>query len=473
MDGGRVGSFGCRLLKCRYSSDISGRQDRKRFYRVYRLKLPTTWYGFSHSICLPLKKATRLTIVSRLYASSTLAAPFLFAALSVSCSKSPPPAGEKSIVEIPSVAVAKADTTDLSHTLVLTGEFLPFQEVDLMAKVSGYVKQINVDIGDRVKQGQLLAILEIPEMIDEVTKAKASVQRSEAQVTQAEDEVRRAESGHRIAHLSFERLNSVMNSRPGLVAQQEVDDAQSKDVSAEAQIQAAKSNLAATAQQVSVSKADLAKFQTMFDYTRVIAPFAGVITKRFANTGSMIQAGTASQTQAMPLVRLAQNTTLRLILPVPESAVPTIHVGQQVDVRVPTLKRTFPGKVARSSGSVQPSTRTMDTEVDVANANMTLVPGMYAEVNLTLDRSNDAVAVPVSAVEIDPATPTKGKVVVVNSGNYLETRMISVGMETANRIEVRAGLRDGEMVVIGNRSGLQMGQEVRPKLTTMSAKEEK
>lgn len=342
-----------------------------------------------------------------------------------------------------------------------------------MAKVSGYVKQINVDIGDRVKQGQLLAVLEVPEMTDEVTKAKASVQRSEAQVAQAEDEVRRAESGHQIAHLSYERLASVMKSRPGLVAQQEVDDAQSKDVSAEAQIQAAKSNLAATVQQVGVSKADLAKYQTMFDYTRVTAPFAGVITKRFANTGSMIQAGTASQSQAMPLVRLAQNTMLRLILPVPESAVPTVHVGQQVDVHVPTLNRTFPGKVARSTGSVQRSTRTMDTEVDVPNPSLALVPGMYAEVNLTLNRSNDAVAVPVSAVDLEPATPTKGKVIVVNGGNHLETRTITIGMETANRIEVRSGLRDGEIVVIGNRAGLQNGEVVRPKLTTMTAQEGK
>ena len=395
------------------------------------------------------------------------------AIFSASCSKTQVQAREKTTVEVPAVAVAKADTSDLSHQLVLTGEFQPFQEIEVMAKVAGYIKQINVDIGDRVKQGQLLAVLEIPEMADEVTKAMASVQRSEAQVTQAEDEVRRAESGHSIAHLSYERLASVMKSRPGLVAQQEVDDAQSKDVSAEAQIQAAKSNLAATVQQVSVSKADLAKFRTMFDYTRVTAPFAGVITKRFANTGSMIQAGTASQTQAMPIVRLAQNSLLRLILPVPESAVPTIHVGQQVDVRVPTLNRIFPGKVARSTGTVQLSTRTMDTEVDVSNPNLTLVPGMYAEVNLTLDRSNDAVAVPISAVDLDPATPTKGKVVVVDADNHLESRTILVGMETANRIEVRSGLRDGELVVIGNRSGLQPGQVVRPKLTSMSAKEEK
>src|SRR5689334_16754961 len=252
-------------------------------------------------------------------------------------------------VEQPSVAVAKAAPADLSRMLALTAEFKPFQEIDVMAKVAGYVKQINVDIGDRVKQGQLLAVLEIPEMVDEAARAKAAVQRSEAEVAQAQDEVRRAESAHQMAHLSYERLASVIKNRPGLVAQQEVDDAQSKDLVSEAQINAAKSHLNAAIQAVSVSKAEQSKIQTMAEYTRVTAPFAGVITKRFADTGSMIQAGTASQTQAMPLVRLSQNSLLRLIVPVPESAVPGVHAGQQLEVKVPTLNRTFRGRVARFS----------------------------------------------------------------------------------------------------------------------------
>lgn len=401
------------------------------------------------------------------------------AATIVSCGRGSVEAQQKTAEDIPTVAVAKAGTSDLSHVLVLTAEFTPFQEIDVMAKVAGYVKQIYVDIGDRVKKGQLLAVLEVPEMTDEVTKAKAGVQRSQAQVTQAQDEVKRAESAHQMAHLNYERLAAVMKTRPGLIAQQEVDDAQSKDLVAEAQVQAAKSNLAATVEQVGVTKADLGKFQTMLDYTRVTAPFAGVITKRYANTGSMIQAGTASQTQAMPIVRLSENSLLRLTLPVPESAVPTVHVGQQVDVHVPTLKRTFPGRVARFADKVQPSTRTMDTEVDVPNPSLLLVPGMYAEVQLTLQRSNDALGIPVSAVDLDNSGSSDdgrksatAKVLVVNSENRLETRNVTIGLETANRVEIRSGLRDGELVVIGNRAALQPGQLVKPKITVMMAKGE-
>ena len=160
--------------------------------------------------------------------------------------------------------------------------------------------------------------------------------------------------------------------------------------SAEAQVAAAKSALAAAEEQVNVNSADTQKVKTLMEYTRVTAPFAGVITKRYADTGSMIQAGTASQTQAMPVVRLSENSLLRLILPVPESAVPTVHIGQQVEVRVPTLNRSFPGRVARFADKLSPATRTMDTEVDVPNPSLVLMPGMYAEVDLTLGAATTA-----------------------------------------------------------------------------------
>ena len=169
------------------------------------------------------------------------------------------------------------------------------------------------------------------------------------------------------------------------------------------------------------------------DYTRVTAPFAGVITKRYADTGSMIQAGTASQTQAMPLVQLSENSLLRLILPVPESAVPTVHIGQQVEVRVPTLNRSFPGQVARFADKLSLATRTMDTEVDVPNPTLVLIPGMYAEVNLTLDRRNAVLAVPVTAVDMDRRRRMPpARVMVVTPDNRVEIRKVELGLETAN-----------------------------------------
>ena len=376
----------------------------------------------------------------------------------------------------PTVAVAKAAVEDLSRDLSLTAELRPFQEIEVMAKVSGYVKTIHVDIGDRVRKGQLLAVLEVPEMADDLARGKATLKKSEAEAARARDELRRAQTAHDIADISFTRLSQVAAQRPGLVAQQEIDDVRSKDLVAEAQVAAARSGLDAANEQISMSQAALGRIKTMLDYARVTAPFDGVVTKRYADTGSMIQAGTASQTQAMPLVRLSENSMLRLIVPVPESAVPTVHVGQQVEVRVPTLNRAFSGKVARFDSELSASTRTMGSEIDVPNPGLVLVPGMYAEVRLNLDRRDKVLAIPVTAVDLageasqqpkGGAISRNGQVMVVATGNRIEVRRVSLGLETANKVEVLSGLKEGDLVVIGGRSSLQAGQEVQPKVTIM------
>ncbi len=398
--------------------------------------------------------------------------PLLLAALGAfllsSCGNRDAQASTSATPEIPTVAVAKVATADLSRDLILTAEFKPFQEVDVMAKVSGYVKEIRVDVGDRVREGELLATLEVPEMADDLRKSQAGVRHSQSEVARAQDEIARAKSAHDIAHLSYSRLLQASQKRPGLIAQQEIDDAQSKDLVAEAQLAAANSALAAAGQQVDVDQSSTARVQTMIDYQRVTAPFTGVVTKRYADKGSMIQAGTASQTQAMPVVRLSENGLLRLILPVPESAVPTVHIGQQVEVRVPTLDRTFPGKVARFSDKVAYQTRTMDTEVDVPNPSLVLIPGMYAEVNLTLARHDAVIAVPVMAIDEDAAGGS-GSVMVITPNDRVEVRRVALGLETANRVEIRSGLNEGDMVVLTGRASLKAGQEVRPKVTAMAA----
>jgi RND family efflux transporter MFP subunit len=395
----------------------------------------------------------------------SLAAPLLAAACAAlfgGCSKTNVEAHGAPPSEGPVVAVAQIKTADLARTLTLTAEFKPYQEVDVMAKVAGYIKEINVDIGDRVSQDQLLATLEIPEMDDDLRRATASVERSQANVTQAQDELTRAKSASDVAQQYYQRLADVSKQRPGLVAQQEIDDAHGKALVAQAQVAAANSAMQSAQQQVRVNQSDVAKVHTLMDYTRVSAPFAGVITKRYADKGSMIQAGTASQSQAMPVVRLSQNNLLRLILPVPESAVPTVHIGQQVDVRVPSLNRSFPGKVKRFEDKLSLETRTMNTEVDVENPALTLMPGMYAEVNLTLARRGHVLVAPINAVEA-------GQVAVVTPNHRIEFRKIETGIETADEVEIRSGLNDGDLIVLGGHSGLQAGQQIQPKLTSMSA----
>lgn len=359
------------------------------------------------------------------------------------------------------VPATKVARTELTGDITLTGEFIPFQEVDVMSKVAGYVKSIQVDIGDRVRTGQLLATLEIPEMEDDLAKANAAIDQHEANVITARDQLRRAESAHHVLHLAYQRVLEVSEKEKGLVPMQELDEAHSKDLESEAQVAAAKSNLNAAQQLTRVSRAEQARLKTLYRYASITAPFDGVVTKRYANTGSMIQAGITSQTQAMPLVRLSQNALLRLVLPVPESAVPRIKRGGTVDVRVPSLNRTFAGKVTRYTDTVATSTRTMNTEVDVPNSSFTLVPGMYAEVHLQLERLQNVLSVPLDALE---RSANGNRAYVIADGGAIHIVPVETGFETSQRVEIRSGLKEGEVVITGRHAGLMDGQTVQAKL---------
>jgi RND family efflux transporter MFP subunit len=338
----------------------------------------------------------------------------------------------------PVVAVARVDREDLFREITLPAEFRPYTEVDLHAKVSGYVKEMKVDIGDRVKAGQLLAVLEVPELREELDHALAAH--------------RRAQAEYRDAHLAYTRLVAVNQDHPNLIAQQDLDTAEARDATA--------------AGTVAASKADVDKDQTLVAYTRLIAPFAGVITKRYADPGSLIQAGTTSNTQAMPLVRVSDNTLLRLDFPVSVDYVPGIRLGAPVSVRVDSLGgRTFEGKIARFSDKVDDSTRTMVVEMELPNPSLELVPGMYATVMLKVDQRPHALAIPIEAV---PAGGTS--VLLVNGSHEVEERAVKLGIETSARYEVLVGLEEGDLVMIGNPAQLAAGQQVEPRLTAPLAR---
>ena len=368
--------------------------------------------------------------------------------------------GEFSAGEV-SVGVVKVQRKSLGRTLTVSSELVPFQEIDVYAKESGYVKQLNVDYGSRVLKDQVLATLEIPELQLQVKEDEAAIRNATAQIPHAQDELNRTEAQHNVLQLQFDRLDSVSKSKPGLVAQQEVDDAQGRALSSSAQVEAAKSNLQSAQSQLEAAQAKRDRDQVLFDYSRITAPFAGVVTQRFANLGSLMQAGTSSSTQAMPLVRLSEDDLFRLVIPVPESYVKYIHLGDAVSVNVPALSRNFPGKVARFSVDVREDTRTMHTEVDVLNPGRVLLPGLYAEATITLERKGDALAVPLQAVDQESG---HAAVDVVDPSGRIDRRPITLGIQTANDAEVISGLQGGESVVVSDRSGLKAGQPVQAKI---------
>jgi RND family efflux transporter MFP subunit len=366
----------------------------------------------------------------------------------------------------PTVAVARIARGALVRSQAFTAELRPYQDVDVHAKVAGFVQSITVDVGDRVREGAVLATLEIPELADEVQQADAGVAASEAEVTRAASEVTRAESAHDIAHVTAARLNGVSKSQPGLVAQEEIDQATGRDKVAEAQLATANAALGASRQQLLVAKANQARTHALFAYTSITAPFAGVITKRYADKGTMIQAGTSSTTQALPLVRLAEDDHLRLVIPVVESVVPHIQVGGAVDVQVPSLNRSLTGTISRFSDQVDTTTRTMHVEVDVPNPTRTLVPGLYALATIVLDRIPNALTVPVQALD---RTDEGVSVLRVGASGALERRAIQIGLETVDAAEVTSGLAEGDLVVVGTRGQLRAGQVVQPKILASAA----
>jgi RND family efflux transporter MFP subunit len=330
------------------------------------------------------------------------------------------------------VAVAKVDREDLFTELTRDAEFRPYVEVELHAKVSGYVDQMNVDFGDKVKAGQLLATIEVPELLDELHNAIAVQEKAEADYTNA--------------NLAYTRLVSVNRDHPNLVAQQDLDTAESKDLSAAAAIAAA--------------KADMEKYQTLVRYTQITAPFDGVVTKRYADPGALIQAGTASDTQSLPLVRVSDNYRLRLDIPVQVEYVQDVRVDDPVEVRVESLGgRTFTGKISRFTDKVEEETRTMIAEVEVENPKLELVPGMYATVILRVARRPNALAIPIQAVAGD----SEKTVYVVNHQQQIEIRPVTLGLETSEKFEVTSGLEEGDLVMIGSRSLVQPGQKVQTK----------
>jgi RND family efflux transporter MFP subunit len=357
------------------------------------------------------------------------------------------------------VGVTKVARKSLGREITLSSELVPFQEIDVYAKESGYVKNLSVDYGTHVKAGQVMAILEIPELEAQLQEDQAEIKNAVNQVSRAQHELYRYQAQYKALHLEYTRLNGVFESQPGIVAQQEVDDAQGKDLAASAQVDAGQAALEAAESQLSVAKAKLSHDQSLFDYSRITAPFSGVVTERYANLGTLVQAGTGSSTQAMPIVRLSQDELFRLVIPVPESYVQYIRIGDHVDVRVPSLSRTFPGKVARFSVDVREDTRTMHTEVDVPNPQRVLLPGLYADAELSLDRKDDVPTVPVQALNHEGAKTT---VFVLNGNEELEDRAVQLGLQTASDAEIVSGLNEGEQVVVSDRSGLKAGQKVHP-----------
>ncbi|HTX38299.1 MAG TPA: efflux RND transporter periplasmic adaptor subunit [Bryobacteraceae bacterium] len=358
-----------------------------------------------------------------------------------------------------SVGVASVTRKPIERQITVSSELVPFQEIDVYAKEAGYLKDLKVDYGTHVKTGDLIAVLEIPELQIQIQQDAAAIKDREDMVNQEQRQVDQVSAEVKPAELQYNRLKEVAQTKPGLVAQQEVDDWQGKYLAVAAQLEAARSSLQAAESQLLAAQAKQQHDQVLFDYSKITAPFNGVVTQRYANTGTLVQAGTSSSTNVLPIVKLSEDDKFRLVIPVPESYVRFIHVGDRVDVSVPSLDRHFPGTVARFSTDVAEDTRTMHTEVDVLNPNRVLMPGLYADATLTLEHKTDALAVPLQAISHQA---NGDSVYLVNAQHQIEVRPIRLGLQGANFAEVLSGVKEGDSVIVSDRSALKAGNTVEP-----------
>jgi RND family efflux transporter MFP subunit len=288
------------------------------------------------------------------------------------------------------------------------------------------------------------------------------MQRAKDDLLRAQHEIKRAEAIHSALHADYERLLETSEAQPGLIAQQELDDAQSKDLSSESQVDAAKAEAAAAEQHAQVANTDNDRVQALKNYTNVVAPLDGVIVWRYADTGALIQSGTNSNEQDIPIVRLSQSGLLRLRMPIPENDVQFVHIGDPMQVRVDAIGRSFTGKIVRFTRDVNFETRTMETEIDVENQDLSISPGMYANTEMQLARASNVTTIPVEALVLKG---NREVAYVLDASSRIHIRNVEVGLQGSKLAEIKSGLEPGDRVVLGGQENYTEGEQVSPILT--------
>jgi RND family efflux transporter MFP subunit len=348
-------------------------------------------------------------------------------------------AGEAAYSTPPPVDVVIARPATIGQDLVLPGETAAWYETTIYARVNGYVAKWAVDIGDHVKKGQVLAIIETPELDAELQAARAQLKASEAQV-----EARKAE-----AEFSKTTNERWRDSPKGVVSDQERESKKADYESSEARLYAANA-------QVSLDKSKVDQFSALAEFKQVRAPFDGTVTERKIDVGNLVTAGSSSTTT--PLYRMAQTDPLRVFVDVPQSASGELmNAGIPAEIRATgAVGGVFSGKIARSAESINAQARTMRVEVDMPNTNHALVPGMYVNVAFRL-APRGSVEVPAAAL-IFRATGTQ--VAQVDANGKIKFENVEIARDNGSLVELASGVQPGDRLVLNISSQIASGQAV-------------
>jgi RND family efflux transporter MFP subunit len=358
---------------------------------------------------------------------------------------SPSPVNSTKADSPPRVELVRPRRATVAQRLQTNASLEAFEETDLFAKVSGYLSDVRVDIGDHVKAGQVLAVIDVPEMKDELAEAEAQLESKKSSLESA-----RRQLDHNKADLALQ--NALAKDRDqlgegrGFISDRTLDQVHATADIAKADLGVAEANRALAANQVDVAAATVEKIKALLTYTQIVAPFDGVVARRQVNRGDLVQAAAATRTtpSAGSLFTVQRIDTIRVFCDVPENDIPHLHVGDPAIVKPSGFDgEPFIGKVTRFSLRLDPETRDMRTEIDLPNPRERLYPGAYAVVSLEMNRRPDALTVPAAAVGSDG----DGNFVYTITDDRITRLAIKTGLTDNGRIEVIEGLSEETPVV--------------------------
>jgi RND family efflux transporter MFP subunit len=353
---------------------------------------------------------------------------------------------------LPRVAVVTVGRSSHDSALQLPGNIQAMTEAPLLARADGYVKQRLVDMGDHVRAGQTLAVIEAPELEEQVRQAQAALQQARAAVSQADANLEQGRSDLELARVTAKRWANLVGD--GSVSVQESDQYQAQYKSKIAAVNALQQALSGQRDAVAAAQANLARLESMKGFRVVVAPFNGVITARNVDTGALVNNGSTL------LFRIAQTATLRIYLNVPQMYASFVHRGDIASLTVSNLPgRTFSGSVARTSDALDPASRTLLVEVHVPNPGGLLMPGMYAQVTLNNSRPHPPLLIPSDALIISGLGT---QVALVDQNHRIHLQTIVAGRDYGDRIEVMSGLHEGDVIVANPGDIMHEGAEVEP-----------
>jgi len=314
------------------------------------------------------------------------------------------------------VQVVQPKRGSITRSITLPGEIKAYQQATLYAKVAGYLKTITVDKGDQIKAGDLIADIEVPELLAEETRYKAEVE---------------------VADIDYKRLSESQKKAPDLVTPQSVDDAKGK---------------------WDVAKANLQRTQTLLNFAKITAPFSGIVTKRLVDPGAFIPAATSgSAAQNAAIVTLADFNIVRVQVAVPEIESSLVATGQPAKVNVEELSgRNFTGTITRFSYALDEASRTMLAEIELPNPKLELRPGMYANIKIGIEQKDNALLAPVEALVVEKA----GASVFTIADSKAKKTRIQTGFNDGTNVEIVSGIKADQQVILIGKQSLADGQPV-------------